>query len=145
MFTLITRDEAHAKGLKRYYTGVPCKKAGHACERFVANGGCVECVNRSSPHKARGITASNAGWPPRAMVFNVPFRPTPEEISAAFLYAEAQRYLDYALQCVHNDPLLLAQYAQPLSGAERAQLVTTLERDAMFRQRVAGLVPEPQK
>ena len=38
----ISRQEAKAKGLTRYYTGKPCKR-GHVAERYVSNGHCVEC------------------------------------------------------------------------------------------------------
>lgn len=40
---ILSRRDALLLGLKRYYTGKPCKY-GHDAERFVANGGCVECV-----------------------------------------------------------------------------------------------------
>jgi hypothetical protein len=36
-------DAARAAGLKRYFTGVPCK-AGHIAERQISNGTCVECI-----------------------------------------------------------------------------------------------------
>jgi hypothetical protein len=39
---IISRDEARAVGLKRYFTGKPCKY-GHVAERWVANHECVEC------------------------------------------------------------------------------------------------------
>jgi len=39
---IITRAEAKEKGLKRYFTGKPCKH-GHISERMVNNGGCLEC------------------------------------------------------------------------------------------------------
>jgi hypothetical protein len=42
---LITRAEAKRRGLKRYYTGKPCKH-GHVAERHV-EGNCMEC-NRES-------------------------------------------------------------------------------------------------
>ena len=40
---IISRKEALAKGLKRYFTGKPCKRFGHICERTVA-GKCTECM-----------------------------------------------------------------------------------------------------
>jgi len=40
---LIKAREAFDKGLKRYYTGVPCK-FGHVVERMVSNGSCVSCL-----------------------------------------------------------------------------------------------------
>ena len=39
---IITRADAIAKGLKRYFTGLPCKR-GHVCERVVSTKTCVEC------------------------------------------------------------------------------------------------------
>lgn len=40
---IITCKQARLKGLKRYYTGKPCKR-GHVSERYVT-GGCVVCAN----------------------------------------------------------------------------------------------------
>lgn len=40
---IISRKEAQTLGLKRYFTGRPCKR-GHVSERQVADCGCCECV-----------------------------------------------------------------------------------------------------
>ena len=40
---IITRAEAKEQGLKRYFTGKPCKH-GHAVERYLSTGQCVECA-----------------------------------------------------------------------------------------------------
>jgi 5-methylcytosine-specific restriction endonuclease McrA len=40
---IVTRAEAKAAGLKRYYTGKPCKR-GHMTERLTSNLTCVECA-----------------------------------------------------------------------------------------------------
>lgn len=40
--TLISRAEARSQGLKRYFTGKPCKH-GHVRLRQVSNGVCIEC------------------------------------------------------------------------------------------------------
>lgn len=40
---LISREEAKSKGLKKYYTGVPCKN-NHLSERFVSNSQCTDCT-----------------------------------------------------------------------------------------------------
>ena len=45
---IITRAEAKAQGLKRYFTGKPCKY-GHVSERLVSDGKCCEC--RKKRHK----------------------------------------------------------------------------------------------
>lgn len=39
---LVERKFAKENGLKRYFTGRPCKH-GHICERMTGNSGCVEC------------------------------------------------------------------------------------------------------
>lgn len=44
---VISCKEAKAAGLKRYYTGVPCKH-GHDCERFVSTRGCYFCLRENS-------------------------------------------------------------------------------------------------
>jgi RecJ-like exonuclease len=41
---LVTRQQAIDAGLKRYYTGLPCKR-GHVAERFTSTSGCLECVH----------------------------------------------------------------------------------------------------
>lgn len=43
---IISRKAAYGMGLRRFYTGVPCKH-GHVAERFVSNGGCTACTNPS--------------------------------------------------------------------------------------------------
>src|SRR4029079_2871704 len=40
---ILTRDEAQARKLKRYFTGKPCQH-GHVAERFVSSFGCVVCA-----------------------------------------------------------------------------------------------------
>lgn len=40
---IMTRIEARAKGLSRYFTGNMCKH-GHVAERDTRNGGCIECI-----------------------------------------------------------------------------------------------------
>src|SRR5690554_4653718 len=40
---IISKKEAKERGLKRYFTGVPCNR-GHISERRVSNGICVKCA-----------------------------------------------------------------------------------------------------
>jgi hypothetical protein len=42
---IISKGEARARGLKRYYTGKPCPQ-GHIDERMVSGGGCRTCQKR---------------------------------------------------------------------------------------------------
>ena len=48
---IISRKDAKALGLKRYYTGKPCKY-GHVAERYIKEG-CVEChkISQSKSEK----------------------------------------------------------------------------------------------
>lgn len=41
---LMTRSMAALQGIRRYFTGQPCKY-GHVAERFTSSGGCVVCAN----------------------------------------------------------------------------------------------------
>jgi hypothetical protein len=41
---IVTRAEAKAAGLKRYFTGVPCKH-GHVSDRWVIDGKCKSCID----------------------------------------------------------------------------------------------------
>ena len=47
---IITLAEARELGLKRYFTGQPCKH-GHIGQRYVSSSGCSECIN--AQHRAR--------------------------------------------------------------------------------------------
>ncbi len=43
MLQVVDREEARNKGLKRYFTGIPCKH-GHVNERIVINAQCIDCA-----------------------------------------------------------------------------------------------------
>jgi 5-methylcytosine-specific restriction endonuclease McrA len=47
---IISRSEAKARGLTRYFTGKPCKR-GHIAGRRVANYGCEICVNLEEKYR----------------------------------------------------------------------------------------------
>lgn len=49
----ITRSQAKAAGLKRYYTGVPCGR-GHIAERQASKGECIECVRLGTRLRRKG-------------------------------------------------------------------------------------------
>ena len=56
---IVTRVEARATGLVRYFSGRKCPH-GHVCERYVSSGGCVECLRgREKSYRApRPLTAA---------------------------------------------------------------------------------------
>jgi hypothetical protein len=55
---IITRAEAKAAGLKRYFTGTPCKR-GHIAERFVNDRACTQCSLESVKQANRRAYAVN--------------------------------------------------------------------------------------
>lgn len=75
---VITRDDAYAKGLPRFYTGRPCKR-GHLAERFVVNGACTSCVNFK---RIPALSAPNYAVPPSGYIFPRGVIITPQLISA---------------------------------------------------------------
>jgi hypothetical protein len=56
MPNLISRKEAHAQGLKRFFTGKPCKR-NHISERNVKTGACLGCL----AHYSKEYSAKYAG------------------------------------------------------------------------------------
>jgi hypothetical protein len=57
---IIARSEAKAKGLKRYFTGKPCKH-GHVSERYVVAWHCCECaITADQGRRKRGLRTSNS-------------------------------------------------------------------------------------
>jgi 5-methylcytosine-specific restriction endonuclease McrA len=54
---IISRDAARAQGLKRYFTGAPCRN-GHVAERYVCDTRCVECEIK----RKRIRRAANPEW-----------------------------------------------------------------------------------
>ena len=63
LMEIISRQEAQAKGLKRYFTGEPCKN-GHVAERQTSNSTCMECARfkdkkrNGTPKRKASHTAS---------------------------------------------------------------------------------------
>jgi hypothetical protein len=53
MTEIITRQQAIEKGLKHYYTGIPCSN-GHLSKRNVKNSMCCYCNNTTEGKKDRG-------------------------------------------------------------------------------------------
>lgn len=58
----VSRSEAKAQGLKRFYTGAGA--CGHDAERYVVNGGCVDCIRGKSKAHRKGekVAARGTGF-----------------------------------------------------------------------------------
>lgn len=71
---IISRKAAHMAGLRRYYTGEPCK-SGHLAERYVGNGACIACVNSSFKYRQNAFShelvpfATQRMWIPKGYTF----------------------------------------------------------------------------
>lgn len=60
-FIPVTREEAAASGLSRFWTGRPCKY-GHLAERYVSNRQCVACNVERSWARERGRCAQDPSY-----------------------------------------------------------------------------------
>jgi hypothetical protein len=76
---IVSRKDATVRGLKKYFTGKPCKKSGHVCERAL-NGNCVACKKeydiKYSRENAEAIAAYKGKMPKlsRHTIGNIPKR-----------------------------------------------------------------------
>lgn len=50
---IISRKDAMAQGLKRYFTGKPCRNHSHIAQRLCSNGECLACVKVEEPARSR--------------------------------------------------------------------------------------------
>ena len=58
---IISREEAKNQGLKRYFTGEPCKN-GHISERWVTQKNCIQCKiewDNKNPDKIKNYNIVN--------------------------------------------------------------------------------------
>jgi len=60
---IVSREEAKSNGLRRFFTGDPCKN-GHVAERYTKTGHCTECLGRSARPRAW-----KRGRDPRELVY----------------------------------------------------------------------------
>lgn len=56
---IIARKVAMAQGLKRYFTGKPCRKNSHIAQRLCSNGECLACVKADEPARSRRRRTAN--------------------------------------------------------------------------------------
>ncbi len=114
MKSIISRQDAQAQGLKKFYTGISCKN-NHDSERYVKNGGCCQCINWSVAEKAKGL-ASNVAY--SMFAFDTQPVPSRGEMRAALLHVAKMRWHESALAALRADPTLAAQYVPPPTPQE---------------------------
>lgn len=78
-----TRREALEAGLKRFYTGRPCKH-GHDAERFTTTGGCVKCNAARSKLFATQATVTSTARSRGQFVYPI----HPDDAAALLAYAQ---------------------------------------------------------
>jgi hypothetical protein len=115
---IVTRDAAQERRLKRYFTGVLCKR-GHLAERYTSTGACVSCLLRTVEQEAK------PQWrlylPAKPFAFDeVGMPPGSEaEAQAVFRYmADKKMHLD-VLALLRADPKLMAHYDHERTLAEK--------------------------
>jgi hypothetical protein len=102
--SLISRDDAHAAGYKRYYTGNPCLR-GHDSPRFVTTGGCVQCGRDRSNNYAKSKNSEQGRF-----VRDL----HPDDFAAAHAYCDA---LDLQRGRVPNSRVAAFQNDQTVTNA----------------------------
>lgn len=120
--SIISRQDAHMQGLRRFYTGKQCER-GHYSERYVSNGACVQCVTFKTDS-----LAPNMCYPKVALLSQVNPLPAPEEIEAAFKMIEAYGWLDHCILEIRKDPALLIKFSVPANITERAALAAQVDQ-----------------
>lgn len=85
---IVTREEARAAGLKRFFVLTPCRN-NHVAERYVSTGGCCVC-------NKIGNDRFNARNPDKNAVYTATYRArNPERVRAASLSRYYARYDEY--------------------------------------------------
>lgn len=85
---IIGRHDAHARGLRLFYTGKPCKH-GHLAQRYVVNGSCTACLSLKSPATPRDGLKWNQIMAPGPLAFPATAgedRVTPEMVKWVWAY-----------------------------------------------------------
>lgn len=142
-YELISREDALARGLKRFYTGKLCDR-NHRSQRYVSNGACIQCVT----FKPAATVTRNQCWPTQALLSNVQPFPEPEEVEAAFRMIEAYGWLDHCILEIRKNPALLAQFRIPLPTTQQGPLVA--QADAAYAralreyERLQALIQQEQ-
>ena len=103
---IISRHDAHAQGLRHFYTGRACKY-GHVSERYTSTGNCIQCTYKTV---APALAAPNVGQPPAPYAFRIGTPLSPELLS--FVHGLVLRRVDqYAA-----DFLRIVQQRPPKDG-----------------------------
>lgn len=107
---IISRQAAHAAGLLRFYTGVPCKR-GHTAERYVSTGGCIMCLSQGFKFRRNAFSHELAAYMPQRLW-------APRSYSAD----ELQALEVYLQRCIYEHAKHTGKLTEDLDEALRMQL-----------------------
>jgi hypothetical protein len=129
----ISYADAKARGLKRFFTGEPCKKRGHIAERLTSNPRmCVECkrvyrVREQAAPKSKPIAAAPAS-DGRAAPKSKPIAAAPVAKAAPPAYERTVFHRDPGQWC---DPRKIdAAIERIFNGAPRLGVATLAASEA---------------
>lgn len=142
---IITRAEARAAGLRKYYTGKPCSR-GHFAERLVKNADCSECDRLRRDAKKQAGLGPRPQQPARGTIM-AEDKDTPEIRPATIdkrldaIQAEQRamreewRQQSVTLRDIYRDfKAALARLEQRMDDSIEQRLVDTVKRaDALER------------
>lgn len=130
----ISREEAKALGLKRYFTGKPCRNK-HVAERFVSEGACVVCnAERKARWETRNRDRARATSTKASARYRANNRDKERDYSST--YRKENRDVVYARNAKHRARKLCAT---PQWDAELTDFATREAYDlARRRERVTG-------
>ena len=127
---ILTRADALAQGLKRYYTGQPCKK-GHTSERLVVDHSCYECKKARSRKDMREAYQSD----PNAAGKKAAYRESNPELHRAANKRYAEANPEVIAECRHRRRSSLQETAAELTPDQKAQVKALyIERDRLNRE-----------
>lgn len=119
MPNIADRESARALGLKRYFTGLPCRN-GHVAERYVSCGNCTECLYPNAKRTSESAIKDDA-YVMAEYEFNVAI-------------SEADAKLKVA-QNVHAAEIAIAHQAfQAFQAASRRLLLETVAQTQAKRE-----------
>lgn len=149
---LMTRKQARAAGLKRFFNGIPCKE-GHIAERQTSNNSCTECnkgkaalrveymkqyrsanIERVREHQRRYAEKNAERETQRKRAYYLANKAEHNERSRLYRQANADRIRAYIAAWLAENRTLRAEYFKEHYRRNRAEYIKRA------RQRETGLV-----
>ena len=129
---IISRADAKAAGLKRFFSGRPCKR-GHVGEFYVNNGGCVECAlarsyawyEANTERAKANVHANYAANRQRIIDYNKAYAAANRHVNNA---ATARYRIKHSEECKARRRAYKAAHREKIRAAARAYAKANKER-----------------